>query len=122
MPKATKGVYAEETKGVYAEEMNYLDIAPDICLTIYVAKEGVTKEQMRDHYQQVMLPWLKDYGMTRAKCWVSQHGDLLSLNVQVVKYTGEWSTIPGIHDLYRSDSGRALMKTRLLSECYVNEI
>jgi hypothetical protein len=114
MPKATKGVYAEE--------INYIRLAHDICLVTYVAKEDVTKEQMRDHYQQVVLPWLKDNGMTRSKCWISQHGDLLSLNVEVPDYYGDWSKIIGIHDLYRSDSGGALMKTRLLSECYVNEI
>jgi hypothetical protein len=114
MPEAKKGQYAEET--------NSLKIAPNSFMVMYVAKDGVTKEQMRDHYQNIMLPWLKDNGVTRAKCWIVQHDGLRSMALHFNGgYFGDWSMIEGIQDLYRSHEG-ALMEAKLLSECYVNEV
>jgi hypothetical protein len=54
MPEAKKGLYVEETKS--------LQIAPNSFMVVYVAKDGVTKEQMRDHYENIMHPWLKKMG------------------------------------------------------------
>jgi len=108
-------------KGLYAEEMKSLAIAPDIIMVMYVAKDGVTKEQMREHYKNILLPWLKNNEVTRAKCWIAQYDGLLSIIIQVNVYVGEWSEIQDIHELYRSREG-ALMEARLLSECYVDEV
>jgi hypothetical protein len=113
MPEAKKGIYAEETKS--------LQIAPHSYMVVYVAKDGVTKEQMRDHYENTMHPWLKKNGVTRAKCWIVQHDGLCSMAVHVNAYRGDWSMIDGIQELYRSREG-ALMEAKLMSECYVNEV
>jgi hypothetical protein len=113
MPDAKNGLYVEETKS--------LQIAPDSFMVMYVAKDGVTKEQMRDHYQDKMLPWLKKHGVTRAKCWIVRHDGLLSMALHVNDYSGDWYMIEGIQDIYRSLEG-ALMEAQLLSNCYVNEV
>jgi hypothetical protein len=113
MPEAKKGLYVQETKS--------LQIATHSFMVVYVAKDGVTKEQMRDHYQNIMHPWLKNNGVTRAKCWIVQHDGLRSIAVHVNAYLGDWNMIEGIQNLYRSREG-ALMEARLLSECYVNEV
>jgi hypothetical protein len=109
-------------KGLYVEVTRSLNIAPHSFMVVYVAKEGVTKEQMRDHYQNTMLPWLKKNGVTRAKCWIVQHDGLRSMALHFNGvYSGDWYMIDGIQDLYRSREG-ALMEAQLLSECFVNEV
>jgi len=97
------------------EEMKYLPITNDIFVVMYVANAGVTKQQMCDHYERIMLPWLKYNEVTKAKCWIAQHGDSLSIIVQVDAYVGEWSKIQDIHKLYRSDH-EVLMKAELVWE------
>lgn len=103
-------------KAMIAEEMKYLTIAKNIQVVVYVAKDGVTEEQMQDHFQQKMIPWLKSNAMTEVLYWIARHGDLLSIIVQVDVYRSDWSEIPDIHKLYRSDSEKVLMKVHSVRE------
>ena len=95
------------------EVMNSLPLAKDAILVVYVAKYGVTKEEMYDHYEKVMIPWLKKNYVTEVKCWISRHNRTNSITLLVDAYVGDWRTIRDIHTLYRSDSKKMLMKAEL---------
>jgi hypothetical protein len=96
------------------EDMNRLLLADDSYLVMYVARKGITEERMYDHYENVMIPWLRDNDVTEVKCWISQHNRTYSIILQVDAYSGDWREIDDIHTLYRSNSKMVLMKAQLM--------
>jgi hypothetical protein len=99
-----------------AKAMKYLPIGYGVYMVMYVARECVTQDQMVNHYETIMKPWLKKHKVTKVRCWIARHGGLLSMILQVNDYSGDWSEIEDIHELYRSDSKRWLMRAQLWSE------
>jgi hypothetical protein len=103
----------------WPKAMKRIHLEDDRYLVVYVARAGVTEQQMLDHYRKIMVAWLRKNKMTNFKCWIARHDGLLSIIIQVNAYLGDWSKIPGVHKLYRSDSKkRVLMEA--LSEEYID--
>jgi hypothetical protein len=100
----------------WPKAMKRIHLEDDRYLVVYVARAGVTDQQMLDHYRKIMIPWLKKKKMTNFKCWIARHDGLLSIIIQVNVYLGDWRKIPNIQKLYRSDS-----KNRVLMEALAEE-
>jgi hypothetical protein len=103
----------------WPKAMKRIHLEDDRYLVVYVARAGVTDQEMLDHYRKKMVPWLRKQKMTNFKCWIARHDGLLSIIIEVPVYLGDWRKIPNIHKLYRSDSKkRVLMEA--LSEEYID--
>jgi hypothetical protein len=96
------------------EDMSRLLLADDSYLVVYVAKKDVKKEDMYYHYENVMIPWLRENDVTEVKCWISRHNSTYSIILQVDAYIGDWRGIKDIHTLYRSNPNMELMKAQLM--------